>query len=258
MAASIIGLMALQAVLGILFQGQYRDVPWIAATWFGNDWITLVVAVPTMTLALVRMRHGSTRWRLVWLGMLGYVAYNYCFYLFGAVLNAFLPLYVAAVVLSTVLLIRSLVRLDAASMAGSFSTRTRVRTIGGYFTLVGIGLASAWLAMWAAHVFAGRPTPIEPEAFKVVAAVDLAVLVPALVGGGVLLWKRHPWGYILAPIAGIQSSVYLVVLSLNSYIAIDRGLVTAPGELPAWGLLACATSVVTTWLLAGVRECAGT
>jgi hypothetical protein len=44
MAISIIGLMALQAVLGLLLQGQYRDVPWIAATWFGNDWITLAVA----------------------------------------------------------------------------------------------------------------------------------------------------------------------------------------------------------------------
>jgi len=254
----IIGLMTLQAVLGLLLQGQYRDVPWIAATWFGNDWITLVVAVPTMTLALVRMRHGSTRWHLVWLGMLGYVAYNYCFYLFGAALNAFFPLYVAAVVLSTVLLIRSLGRIDAASMVASFSTNTRVRTIGGYFALVGVGLASAWLAMWAGYAFAGRPTPIEPEAFKVVAAVDLSVMVPALTCGGVLLWKRHPWGYLVAPVAGIQSSLYLIVLSLNSYIAIDRGLVTAPGELPAWGLLAFLTAAATMLLLAGVREPART
>jgi hypothetical protein len=254
MVVGIIGLIALQAVLGLVLQREYRDGPWMTATWFGNDWITLAAAVPTMTLALVRMRNGSPRWLLVWLGMLAYVAYNYCFYLFGAALNAFFPLYVAAILLATVLLIRALARIDAVSVVASFSTDTPVRAIGGYFTLVGVGLASTWLAMWAMYVFAGRPTPIEPEAFKVVAAVDLAVMVPALTCGGVLLWKRHSWGYIVAPIAGIQSSVYLFVLSLNSYIAIARGLATAPGELPAWGLLACATSAATMLLLAGVRE----
>jgi len=258
MAVGIIALVTLQAGLGLLLQREYRDVPWITATWFGNDWITLVAAVPTMTLALLGMRNGSPRWLLVWLGMLGYVAYNYCFYLFGAALNAFFPLYVAAVILSTVLLIRSLARIDVGSVTASFSTNTPVRIIGGYFAFVGVALASAWLAMWAAYVFAGRPTPIEPEAFKVVAGVDLAVMVPALTCGGVLLWKRHSWGYIVAPIAGIQSSLYLIVLSLNSYIAIDRGLVTAPGELPAWGLLACTTSAATMLLLAGVREPART
>jgi hypothetical protein len=34
--------------------------------------------------------------------------------------------------------------------------------------------------MWAAYAFAGRPTPIEPEAFKVVAALDLCLMGPAL------------------------------------------------------------------------------
>jgi hypothetical protein len=258
MAVGIIGLIALQAVLGLVLQREYRDVPWITATWFGNDWITLVAAVPTMTLALVRMGRGSPRWLLVWLGMLAYVAYNYCFYLFGAALNAFFPLYVAAVLLATVLLIRALARIDAVSVVASFSTNTPVRTLGGYFALLGVGLASAWLAMWGRYMFAGRPTPIEPEPFKVVAAVDLAVMVPTLICGGVLLWKRRAWGYIVAPVAGIQSSVYLIVLSANSYIAIDRGLVTPPGELPAWGLLACATSAATMLLLAGVRERART
>ena len=79
MAVGIIGLIALQAVLGLVFQREYRDVPWITATWFGNDWITLLAAVPTMTLALVRMRNGSPRWLLVWLGML-LPSFNDCIY----------------------------------------------------------------------------------------------------------------------------------------------------------------------------------
>ena len=112
-----------------------------------------------------------------------------------------------------------------------------MRLIGGSLVFVGIGLSSVWLAMWAAYVFAGRPTPVEPEAFTLVAALDLSLMVPALTIGGVLIWKWEPWGFLIAAIASIQGALYLFVLSVNSAIAIQRGLADAPGELPIWGTL---------------------
>jgi hypothetical protein len=78
-------------------------------------------------------------------------------------------------------------------------------------------------------------------------------MVPALALGGVLLWRRNAWGYIVAAIAGIQGSLYLLVLSINSAVEILRGLAEAPGELPLWGTLAVSTTAVTFLLLANVR-----
>jgi hypothetical protein len=46
LSAALAALMLAQSLLGLLFQGQYRDVAWIKAAWFGNDWVTLIVAVP--------------------------------------------------------------------------------------------------------------------------------------------------------------------------------------------------------------------
>ena len=48
LTAALAALMAVQSALGVLFQGQYRDPEWIRAAWFGNDWVTLVVAVPLL------------------------------------------------------------------------------------------------------------------------------------------------------------------------------------------------------------------
>ncbi len=110
-----------------------------------------------------------------------------------------------------------------------------------------------WMVMWAAYVFAGQPTPIEPEVFKLVAALDITIMVPGLALGGVLLWRRRAWGYVVAAIAGVQGSLYLLVLSINSAVAILRGLAEAPGELPLWGTLAVTTTAVTFLLLANVR-----
>jgi hypothetical protein len=49
------------------------------------------------------------------------------------------------------------------------SSNHPLRLVGGSLVFVGFGLASVWMAMWAADIFAGRPTPVEPEAFKLVA-----------------------------------------------------------------------------------------
>src|SRR3954465_10723718 len=89
----LIALMTLQALLGLASPTAYRDADWIKAAWFGNDWITLLVAAPLMW-ASGRAASGSSRAALVYLGAVGYSVYNYAFYLFGAAMNVFLPLYV--------------------------------------------------------------------------------------------------------------------------------------------------------------------
>ena len=247
-------LMVAQSTTGIFLPEQYRDIEWIKATWFGNDWVTLSVGVPLFAVGVARASRGSVHGLLLWLGTVGYAAYNYAFYLFGAALNVFFLLYIAAVVLATITLIVALAHMDVARLSQSFRPATPVRMIGGALLFVGVGLATVWILMWAAYVFAGRPTPVEPEAFKVVAALDLSVMVPTLAAGGILLWGRQPWGYVIAAIGSIQGALYLLVLSVNSMVAIQEGLVAAPGELPIWGTLMVLTTAVAVALLANVRS----
>jgi hypothetical protein len=173
------------------------DLAWIKATWFGNDWVTLLVALPLLVAAPITARRDSVPGLVVWLGLLGYAIYNYAFYLFGAVFNAFFPLYVAALIAAAVALTLALAGIDVAGVAGRFRGQTPVRMLGGFLVLVGAVLASVWLGTWAAYIFAGRPR-VDTEAFKLVAALDLTLMVPLLISSGLLLWRRRPWGYILA------------------------------------------------------------
>jgi hypothetical protein len=108
--------------------------------------------------------------------------------------------------------------------------------------------------MWFAYVFAGRPTPVASEAFRLVAALDLSMMVPSLVAGGVMVWRRRPWGFALAAIASIQGALYLLVLSTNSVVLMQRGLVSPPGELPAWAPLMLLMSGAALLLLKHVRR----
>jgi hypothetical protein len=249
MAGLLLALLLIQSLVGVLRPEQYKDADWIKAAWYGNDWITLVAAVPLLGLGTVVSARGSVRGLLLVLGIAGYAVYNYAFYLFGAALNVFFPLYVLAFLVAMVTLGLVLSRFDAVAVAGSFRVETPVRVIGGYLVFVAVGLAAVWLGMWGAYVFADRPTPIEPNAFKVVAALDLSLMVPALAVGGALLWRRRPWGYPIATIATIQGGLYLLVLSVNSVILIRRDLAAIPSELPIWAPLATFTIVAALVLL---------
>jgi hypothetical protein len=153
-----------------------------------------------------------------------------------------------------VTLILVLSRLEVESVIAGFATNTPVRLIGGYLVFVGVSLSGVWLTMWAAYAFAGQATPVEPEAFKLVAALDLSVMVTALLFGGVLLWRHESWGYVIAAAAGIQGALYLMVLSVNSIVAIDRGFAKAPGELPVWAPLALLTTIAVALLLQHVQD----
>ena len=211
--------------------------------------MTLVVAVPLLSAGIVMTRDGSVRGLLLWLGTLAYAIYNSAYYLFGAALNAFFPLYAVTVIMAGVALIFGLSGIAPAGIARRFRAGTPARLVGGYFVFVGLSLAAVWLGMWGAYVFAGRPTPIEPDAFKLVAALDTVLMVPPLAIGGILLWRRNAWGYMVSAIAGVQGSLYLLVLTINSSIAVAHGLTTGPGEMPMWGGLAAMTTAATLLLL---------
>lgn len=252
-ARALAALMAVQAGLGLLRPSAYRDAEWIRAAWYANDWVTLVIVVPLLVASERVARTEPVRGALLSCGCLGYAVYNYAYYMLGASLNVFFPIYLASLLLAGTLLGGSLRRMDVSSVAASFSTTVPVRLIGGYFVLLAASLAIVWLAMWAAYAFFDRPTPVEPDAFRLVASLDLTIMVPAMSIGGALLWRHRPWGFLLIPIAGIQSTLYLVVLTAASIVAIARGLVEPPGEVPVWGSLALLTAAATWRLVRGVR-----
>jgi hypothetical protein len=58
----------------------------------------------------------------------------------------------------------------------------------------------------------------------------------------------------VAAIAAVQSSLYLLVLTVNSGVAIRRGFAAAPGEVPLWGTLTALTTAAALMLLRNVDD----
>jgi hypothetical protein len=250
---ALVPLMVSASLAGLLWEGLYRDAGWAQAAWFGNDLVTLFVAVPALGLSLALARRGSTRGELVWYAMLGYAVYNYAYYIFGARMNELFPLYVLLFVLPIIALMLALGRLEPEAIVDEFRPTTPVRWISAYMVFTGAGLAVAWTAQWAQWVFAGIEPAIGEEAFTLIAALDLSLMVPFFLIGAGLLWRRRPWGYVLAVLMNLKGATYTLVLTAGSAVGAARGIEGSAEQVPVWGVWTLVGLAATVALLAGVR-----
>jgi hypothetical protein len=244
--AAVLALIA--SVGGLFMAGLYRDNDLVTAAFRGNDLITLAIAVPLLLWALFAMRRGSTRAQLVWLAMMGYMLYNYVFYLYGAAFNVFFLLYVALVILAIAGLVFELSRIDAGRIARRFRPGAPIKWISGFMLVFGLLLGGLWVAMSLAFVFTGEvPQPIVATGHPtgVVFATDLALLVPSMLLGAILLWRRQSWGYVLSTMLTIKGATYALALIVMSLFAVDYG---RDPFLLLWVVLG-AGCLISCWLL---------
>jgi hypothetical protein len=222
----LIAAFTLIASVGGLFIGNlYQDNELVKKTWFINDLLTLVVMTPLLVGSLILAMRQSQRAQLVWVAMLGYMLYNYAFYLFGAAFNVFFLIYVAIVSLSMFALIFALSSLDVTAISQSFRTSTPVRWISGFMVFIGAFLGFKWIADSLNFVLTGQlPQAVVDFAHptNIVFALDLSLIVPWMILGAIWLWQRHSWGYIVGIMMTVKAATYgLVLITSTIYVALS-------------------------------------
>jgi hypothetical protein len=217
--------MAIAAASGIFIAGLYRDVPTLVAQSIGLDAITLVVALPALAVSALLTGRGSKRARLIWLGMLLYVAYTYASYAFGIRFNSLFMIYVALLGCSTYALIGGLAATNWVGIKAAFTERTPVRAVSIFLLVV----AALCYLLWLSEVIPASLTGITPQSVQnagtptnVIHVLDMAWLLPALVIAAVSLWRRQPLGYVLAP-SLLSSLVFLPLTILSMTLFQARG-----------------------------------
>ena len=206
---------------GIFMEDLYRDNELIQAAWYGNDLVTLFVAIPMMVGGLGFSFRGSQRAQLIWIGTLWYMVYNYIFYLYGAAFNKFFLIYVVLFALSAYAFIFALIKIDVKGIGKKFNAHTPVKWISGYMLAFALLLGGLWIMLCISFIITGQvPQDIlqTDHPTGVVYATDLALLMPATVLAAILLWKRQAWGYILSAIVLIKSTTYSLVLMVMSLV----------------------------------------
>ena len=223
----LLGLMVVQAVLGLFVADLYPEDTWAVAAFRGNDLVTLLVAAPVLGVAMTASRRRATSASvLVWLGMLHYGLYNYAYYSFGGAFSSVFLLHVAAFVASIGGLVMLASSIAAPAAARGVVGGTRARVVAVFTTLVGVALVGAWGGMSVRFALTGKlPEDVmPPSAVHLVYAIDLALLAPVFIVAGILLWRRAAWGAVLAVAINASGAVYLLVLEFVGGFQADAGI----------------------------------
>ena len=188
-------LLTVSSVTGLLYGGRglYDPYPASVAGMVGQDLVALAVIVPLLVASMSLTARGSIRGLLLWAGSLLWAVYSYYFYVVGG-FNALFLLYIAIVSTSLYSLLSLLFALDPEEVRARFGVGTPVRLVGGFF----VGYSLLFAIMWVGMSLAGVAAGTEPdEVTHSVVVIDLSVLLPLLLFGGLRLWHRMPWGYVL-------------------------------------------------------------
>jgi len=250
---AIILLLSFAASAGGIFVGDlYRDTAFSEAAWFGNDLITLVIAVPLLVGTLIFSIRGSGLAQLIWLGMLDYTLYNYAFYLFGTAFNLFFLIYVGIFALSILALIFALPKVDINRLKAVFETRLPSRGISLYMLFVAAGLGGVEITQWANFILKQQlPMVIEntTPATHVIVALDLSLVVPYFLLGAIWLWQKKPWGFMIATIMNVKGTIYMMALTAATASITQAGFTEAAAELPIWIFLQLSSLIASVILL---------
>ncbi|MDZ7792959.1 MAG: hypothetical protein U5P10_04480 [Spirochaetia bacterium] len=252
----IIILSTIASMGGIFIKDLYQDNFLVTSGWYGNDFVTLFLAVPMLAISLMLSKRGSQRAQLVLLGMFFYTLYNYAFYLFGAAFNSLFLIYVALFTLSIYTLIFGVSSLNLKVVTDQFSSKTPTKIISGYMIIVSVLLGAFHVSLSLKYVFTGQIPEfliLLDKSTNIISALDLSLTVSLGLLGAFWLWKRQQWGYVVAVIWNVKSFVYLSALSATTFWGFKTGASESIIELTLWVPIAAGCLISSILLLKNMK-----
>ena len=167
----------------------------------GTALIAVAVAVPCLFVSMWLVARGSARAVFVWLGTTMYLVYNTVMFILGTPLNRLFLVYVVALALGIASAVAVAMTARPADLARHCSPELPARGIAIYLWVVVAANALAWLGRIvpavieddAERLLEGTGLTMIPTYFQ-----DLAFWLPLLAIGAAWLWRRQPWGYLIA------------------------------------------------------------
>jgi hypothetical protein len=231
----LVALTVAAASVGLLRDGSYAGPAATRAMLRGYDLVTLLAAVPAMTATTVLARRGGPLPRVVRTGMLAFWVYNYAYYVFGTGFGDLFLLHIAIFGTALVTLLLDVATTDLGPLRAGFDARRAVRPAASVLGLLAVALGAMWVWVLVDNAATGSvPTGsalVEtPTVVHLGIALDLALLVPWYAAAAVLLWRRTPWGYLLAATALVSGLLHQVsyAVAMPFQVAAD-----VPGSVSA-------------------------
>jgi len=218
-------LMAAASIAGLLYSAVIYPTDELLQSFMPNDVVNLFIGIPILLGSIWLARRGQLIGLLFWPGALFYVLYNYIAYVFGMPSSVLFLLYLTLVTLSAYTIIGLVASIDGTAVQRRLTGVVPERAAGG--VLAGLGIL---FSLRVVGVIVGALVSQSP-----VVTTELAVLVsdfmtsPAWIIGGVLLWRRKEFGYVIG--LGLLFQASMLFIALIIFLLLRPLLSTVPFAL---------------------------
>lgn len=248
-------LLAVATLDELLVEGVLRGTPYFAAQAIGQDFVTLLVAVPALVAGAALAARGSQRARLVWLGTLVYLVYTYVIYAFAVEFNPLFLVYVALLGTSLYALIGGLATTDFEGIKARFTRRTPVKAVSVFLAVVAAMFYLLWLSEVVPALIAGevpRSVVENGTPTNAVHVLDMAWILPSMILASFWLWRGRAIGYVLA---GVLLSFITLLVTAIVAMAVSMtllGQAVAFGQASIFGVVAVVAATMLTLYMKGL------
>jgi len=250
-------LLAIATAGGVFMRGLYRDNVYFTVQAIGQDFISLVVVLPTLIVTSILARRGSARAYLVWLGVLVYLVYTYVVAAFDNNFNRLFLVYVALLGCSLYALIGGLVRMNMAGIKACFAENSPVKAVSVYLAI----LAALFYLLWLREIIPALVTGGIPQSIRdngtptnAIHVLDMAWILPAFGIGAVTLWRKQALGYTLAGVL-LSYGVQLMLAILSMVVFMERGgFPVAVPQVVIFGIIFSISLGMLIWYMRGLKR----
>ena len=241
-------LVAFTAIAGLYWPATYaRETAYSRAGGYASDIVDLFLVVPVLLISGIVGHRGSIPARLVWLGTLGYLLYNFVIYAFGVHFNQLFLVYCATLSLCLYATAFSVRLIPLEQLAQMYGPRAPRKTISIVFLVLVASTAFFELRSDVAAILAGRiPKDVIDATTSVdfIHVLDLGFLLPGLCVTAILLFRGKPSGHALAP--AFLTLLAIMSMELVSIMAVmgRRGFGMSVPMVVFFGVLAVGFTVL--------------
>lgn len=231
-------------------EGVYKHMSVdVAPQGIAQDYVTLIVGIPLLLMALLWARTGSLKGRFLLAGTLAYFLVTYLFYLVMGMYNVLFLVYTTLLGLTFFAFALTLISFKLEQLPGFFKEKTPVKMTGGFLIFNSAAISLLWLSIVVPPLADGSIIPQQTEHYTtlIVQGLDLGLLLPLSFLSGVLLMRRKPFGYLLAPTYFVFLSIMMTALTAKVIAMgiLGQNIIPVIFIIPAITLI----SVLCTWVL---------
>ena len=204
----IAGLVAIVSVSGLLYHNTIYPTDDLVRAFLPNDVVNILIGLPVLLVSLCLTKRGKLVGLLLWPGALFFMIYNYLIYIFAMPLDWAFLLHLVLVALSVYSIIGLVASIDCQSVSQQLAGVVPERFAGGVLT----GLSVLFLiraAVVLINAIMGQAPLTESE--LALNATDF-LTSPAWIIGGILLWNRKAFGYVVGLGLLFQASMLFIGL----------------------------------------------